>query len=158
MKPEIKWSMSTRQAGLEDAAQVLRQSVSGDDRPESGDLLFLRDYGCVCRFVFWESRHHLVPALRGSADAGVSESDCPANTAAACLSRFSGARWLGMAYVCVTPFAFCALVLCATLRDWPAFPGQLLVVGAVVASGVSLYFSRRRIAASPGVTDGVRQP
>ncbi|SPF43444.1 Amino acid/polyamine/organocation transporter, APC superfamily [Candidatus Sulfotelmatobacter kueseliae] len=65
--------------------------------------------------------------------------------------------WLGMAYVCVTPFAFCALVLYATLRDWLAFPGQLLVVGAVVASGVSLYFSRR-IAASPGVTGGVRQP
>jgi hypothetical protein len=62
-----------------------------------------------------------------------------------------------MAYVCVTPFAFCALVLYATSRDWLAFPGQLLVVGAVLASGVSLYFSRR-IAASPGVTGGVRQP
>jgi amino acid transporter len=55
--------------------------------------------------------------------------------------------WLGMAYVCVTPFAFCALVLFATLRDWRSFPGQILVVGMVVAAGVTLYFLRRRVAA-----------
>jgi amino acid transporter len=54
--------------------------------------------------------------------------------------------WLGMAYVCVTPFAFCALVLFATLRDWRSFPGQILVVGMVVAAGVTLYFLRRRVA------------
>jgi hypothetical protein len=51
-----------------------------------------------------------------------------------------------MAYVCLTPFAFTALVLFATLRDWRSFPGQLLVVGVVVLSGVTLYFMRRRIA------------
>ncbi len=55
--------------------------------------------------------------------------------------------WLGMAYVCVTPFAFCALVLYAMLRDWESFPGQLLAVGLVAASGVALYFVRRRSAA-----------
>jgi len=56
--------------------------------------------------------------------------------------------WWGMAYVCVTPFAFCALVLFATLRDWQSFPGQLLVVGGVVIAGIALYFSRRRSAAA----------
>jgi len=55
--------------------------------------------------------------------------------------------WLGMAYVCVTPFAFCAVVLFALLRDWKAFPGQLVVVGVVVVSGVGLYFLRRLTAA-----------
>jgi len=54
--------------------------------------------------------------------------------------------WVGMAYVCVTPFAFCALVLFATLRDWRSFPVQILVVGLVVAAGVILYFLRRRFA------------
>ena len=54
--------------------------------------------------------------------------------------------WWGMSYVCVTPFAFVALVLLATLRDWRSFPRQLLVVGVVVLSAVALYFSRRRIA------------
>jgi len=54
--------------------------------------------------------------------------------------------WLGMGYVCVTPFAFAALVLFATLRDWRSFPGQLFIVGVVLASGVLLYCIRRRIA------------
>jgi len=52
-----------------------------------------------------------------------------------------------MAYVCATPFAFCALVLIAMLRDWRTFPGQLLVVGAVMVGGVALYFIRRSLAA-----------
>lgn len=55
--------------------------------------------------------------------------------------------WWGMAYVCVTPFAFAGLVLFATLRDWQSFPGQLVVVGLVVGGGVVLYVSRRRIEA-----------
>lgn len=55
--------------------------------------------------------------------------------------------WLGMTCVCVTPFAFDALVLYATLRDWRAFPGQLLVVGLVASSGVILYWLRRAVAA-----------
>jgi len=51
--------------------------------------------------------------------------------------------WWGMAYVCVTPFAFAMLVLYATLRDWRSFPGQIFVVMAIVASGVGLYLWRR---------------
>jgi amino acid transporter len=58
--------------------------------------------------------------------------------------------WWGMAYVCLTPFAFAVLVLFATLRDWRSFPGQLLMVAVVAASGVSLYFLRRRTAAPKG--------
>jgi len=50
-----------------------------------------------------------------------------------------------MAYVCLTPFAFAALVVYATLRDWRSIPGQLLVVGAAVLGGVILYFARRRM-------------
>ncbi|MGA2856449.1 MAG: APC family permease [Candidatus Sulfotelmatobacter sp.] len=56
--------------------------------------------------------------------------------------------WWGMSYVCVTPFAFAGLVLFAALRDWQSFPGQLLVVGVVVGSGVALYFFRRGMAAA----------
>jgi len=62
--------------------------------------------------------------------------------------------WLGMAYVCVTPFAFCALVLFAMLRDWRAFPGQLLVVGAVVVGGVALYVLRHAAGAQKGTVAG----
>ena len=54
--------------------------------------------------------------------------------------------WWGLGYVCLAPFAFAALVLFATLQDWRSFQGQLLVVGVVVASGVFLYFVRRRAA------------
>ena len=54
--------------------------------------------------------------------------------------------WLGMAYVCVTPFAFAMLVVYASLRDWRSFPGQIFVVAPVIASGVGLYFMRRRFA------------
>jgi len=53
--------------------------------------------------------------------------------------------WWGISYVCITPFGFAALVLMATLRDWRSFPGQLLVVVAVVVSGAALYFIRRRV-------------
>jgi amino acid transporter len=54
--------------------------------------------------------------------------------------------WVGMGYVCVTPFAFAVLLLFATLRDWRLFPGQLLVVVVVLLGAVALYFIRRRIA------------
>ncbi len=60
--------------------------------------------------------------------------------------------WWGMAYVCLTPFAFAALVVYATLRDWRSFPGQLLVVAAMVAAGFLLYAWRKRIALAPVVT------
>jgi len=51
--------------------------------------------------------------------------------------------WLGMAYVCITPFAFAILLVYATLRDWRSFPGQMLVVAATVIAGFALYFARR---------------
>ena len=54
--------------------------------------------------------------------------------------------WLGMGYVCVTPFAFAIVVLFATLHDWRSFRGQLFAVGIVLVSGVVLYFVRRKIA------------
>jgi len=56
--------------------------------------------------------------------------------------------WLGLAYVCVAPFAFAALLLFATLRDWRSYPVQLFVVAAVAAVGVALYFIRRKMAAA----------
>ena len=59
--------------------------------------------------------------------------------------------WWGLAVVCVMPFAAAAVVLYATLRDWRSYPGQLLVVGGVAASGVMLYLLRRRSAIPPGV-------
>lgn len=58
--------------------------------------------------------------------------------------------WLGMAYVLTSPFAFAALLLYATLRDWRSFPGQLCVVGAILGIGVGLYFVRRRVAVPRG--------
>ncbi|HXW91743.1 MAG TPA: APC family permease [Terriglobales bacterium] len=54
--------------------------------------------------------------------------------------------WLGLGYVCASPFAFAALLLFATLRDWRSYPVQLLVVGAVAAFGFGLYFIRRKMA------------
>jgi len=51
--------------------------------------------------------------------------------------------WLGIIYVCVTPFAFAILLVYATLRDWRSYPGQMLVVAAVVIAGVALYFVKR---------------
>jgi amino acid transporter len=56
--------------------------------------------------------------------------------------------WLGLGYVCVAPFAFAALLLFATLRDWRSYPVQLFVVGAVAAVGVALYFIRRKMVAT----------
>jgi len=53
--------------------------------------------------------------------------------------------WLGLGYVCVAPFAFASLLLFAILRDWRSYPGQLFVVGAVVAFGVALYLVRRKV-------------
>lgn len=58
--------------------------------------------------------------------------------------------WFGMAYVCMSPFAFAVLLLFATLRDWRSFPGQLFVVGAILGIGVGLYFVRRRVALPRG--------
>jgi len=55
--------------------------------------------------------------------------------------------WLGLGYVCLAPFAFAVVLLCATLREWRSFPGQLGVVAGVVAGGVMLYSVRRRTAA-----------
>jgi len=56
--------------------------------------------------------------------------------------------WWGMAYVCLTPFAFAILVVYATLRDWRSFPGQLVVVAAAAAAGIILYVWRRRTASA----------
>ena len=56
--------------------------------------------------------------------------------------------WLGLGYVCVSPFTFAALLLFATLRDWRSYPVQLFVVGAVAAFGVGLYFIRRKMVAT----------
>jgi len=52
--------------------------------------------------------------------------------------------WLGLAYVCIAPLAFCVVVLFATLREWRSFAGQIAVVGFVIASGAGLYLVRRR--------------
>ena len=51
--------------------------------------------------------------------------------------------WIGMAYVCVAPCMFAAVVLYATLRDWRSYTGQLLVVAGIAASGLLLYVLRR---------------
>jgi amino acid transporter len=52
--------------------------------------------------------------------------------------------WWGLSYVCLAPFAFAAVVLFATLRDWRSFPGQLLVFALVVARGAAFYFIQRK--------------
>lgn len=51
--------------------------------------------------------------------------------------------WVGLVYVCLTPFAAAALVLYATLRDWRSYPWQLAVVGLIVMAGVALYWRGR---------------
>jgi amino acid transporter len=57
---------------------------------------------------------------------------------------------LGLAYVCVTPFAVILLVLNATLRDWRSFPGSLLLVALSVVTGVALFLLRRRTVVPSG--------
>jgi amino acid transporter len=51
--------------------------------------------------------------------------------------------WGGLAYVCVAPLASAMLLLFAVMRNWRAYWWNLMVVGLVVASGVSLYWARR---------------
>jgi len=71
-----------------------------------------------------------------------------------------------MAYVCLTPLAFAGVVVAVTLRDWRSYPGQLLVVGSVAATGIALYFLRREIAAkiagramiNPAIINAATQP
>lgn len=63
--------------------------------------------------------------------------------------RIPGGRW-GMIVVCTTFFAGASMVVAATLREWRAYPGQLLVVAFVVSSGVGLYLLRRRGALASG--------
>ena len=52
--------------------------------------------------------------------------------------------WMGLAYVCITPFLVNIFVLRATLRDWRGFQGPLLLVALSVITGVTLFFWRRR--------------
>ena len=52
--------------------------------------------------------------------------------------------WMGLAYVCITPFLVNIFVLRATLRDWRSFQGPLLLVALSVITGVTLFFWRRR--------------
>jgi len=52
--------------------------------------------------------------------------------------------WMGLAYVCITPFLVNILVLRATLRDWRGFQGPLLLVALSVITGATLFFWRRR--------------
>ena len=52
--------------------------------------------------------------------------------------------WMGLAYVCITPFLVNIFVLRATLRDWRSFQGPLLLVVLSVITGVTLFFWRRR--------------
>lgn len=59
--------------------------------------------------------------------------------------RVPGGTW-GMSAVCVAFFAGSLLVVLATMREWRAYPGQLLVVGIVLCSGIALYYLRRRVA------------
>jgi amino acid transporter len=56
--------------------------------------------------------------------------------------------WWGMSAVCAAFFAGSLLVVAATLREWRSYPGQLLVVGFVIFTGVALYLLRRRVALS----------
>ena len=55
--------------------------------------------------------------------------------------------WLGLAYVCVTPFTVTLLVVKATLQDWRSFPGAFLFVGLSVVTGALLFLLRRRTVA-----------
>jgi len=54
--------------------------------------------------------------------------------------------WPGMTCVCVAFFAGALGVLAATMREWKSYPGQLLVVGMVVLTGIALYLWRRKVA------------
>ena len=54
--------------------------------------------------------------------------------------------WPVMTCVCVAFFAGALAVLAATMREWKSYPGQLLVVGMVVVTGVTLYCLRRKAA------------
>ncbi len=56
--------------------------------------------------------------------------------------------WLGLAYVCVSPFIFALFVLYAGLRDWRSYPGQLIIIPAVIGIGLCLYLFRRSSATS----------
>lgn len=56
--------------------------------------------------------------------------------------RIPGGRW-GLAYVCLAPLGVSAAVLTAAVRDGDAYGPQLLVVGFVIASGLTLYGLRR---------------
>jgi amino acid transporter len=51
--------------------------------------------------------------------------------------------WLGLGYVCVSPFVAAMVLLMAIFRDWRSYPGQILVVVGVVVAGVVQYFARR---------------
>ena len=52
--------------------------------------------------------------------------------------------WVGVAYVCIVPMAFVGVVAAETLRDWRAYPVQLVVIAGIAVSGVALYYARRR--------------
>jgi len=52
--------------------------------------------------------------------------------------------WVGLAYVCITPFLVNIFVLRATLRDWRSFQGPLLLAALSVIAGVALFLLRRR--------------
>ena len=60
--------------------------------------------------------------------------------------------WLGMSYVCLTPFVAAVFLLIAIFRDWRSYPGQILVVGAIALASVVLYFARRKRATASSVT------
>jgi amino acid transporter len=62
--------------------------------------------------------------------------------------------WWGMSAVCVAFFAGALLVVLATLREWRSYPGQLLVVGFVIFTGVALYLLRHRVALSAARPSG----
>ena len=50
--------------------------------------------------------------------------------------------WIGLAYVCITPFIVNLLVLRATFQDWRSFQGPLLLVALSAITGVTLFFWR----------------
>jgi amino acid transporter len=54
--------------------------------------------------------------------------------------------WWGISGVCIPFFSVAIVVLIATMREWRTFPGQVLVVGVVVFSGIGLYVLRRKFA------------
>lgn len=52
--------------------------------------------------------------------------------------------WLGLVFITLAPTGFVAVVLAASFTDTDSDSRQLLIVLAVIASGVCLYFVRRR--------------